>query len=655
MNNLSKEKSPYLKEAAHQPVNWHPWCDEAFQEAKKQNKPILLDIGASWCHWCHVIDRESYEDKKTAEIINKNFIAIKVDRDERPDLDKIYQEAAQILSGTGGWPLTVFLTPEEIPFYAGTYFPPVERYGMPSFKTVLESISRYYHSSRQDVNSITKKILTALSEQASHRKIPEREIINHSVLQLLNNIDIVNGGFGTSPKFPNSGALLFLLDMYAETNDKDIIDAITLTLTRMSQGGFYDQLAGGFHRYSTDEEWKVPHFEKMLEDNAMLLEVYLHAYKLTKNSLFKKIAEEILQYISREMLDENGFFYSSQDADTNHEEGEHYTWTKQEIKKILDEKEAKIISLHYGISETGEIGNVLYVKSTPKEIAEYLRMPEKEVFSEIESAKQKLLIERQKREKPFLDKTLYTNWNALMINSFFTAYKILHQKECKETALKALEFILQNLIKNETLYHMHSESEAQIDGFLDDYQFLISALISAFEIASEKKYLDTALSLMDSAIKKFEDKLHGGFFYAEKNSHLIKKDKPFIDTSTPSGNSISAINLIKLSALTENISYMEKAEKTLMNIQSPIEPLYYAAYLRALNLYYNQPIVIKIQKGENFQESFLKEIFSIKNSRIIISYLEEESKQLAETRFFICTKGTCSKPINSVEEIIKHI
>ncbi|MEK6808512.1 MAG: thioredoxin domain-containing protein [Nanoarchaeota archaeon] len=490
MNHLNKEKSAYLREAINQPVHWYPWSEQAFIEAKKQCKSILLDIGASWCHWCHVIDHESYENKEIAEIINKNFIAVKVDRDERPDIDKIYQEIAVMISGQGGWPLTVFLTHDKIPFYTGTYFPPEDRFGLPSFKKVLLHVSKVYKENKTQLVGITSQILKSIKQEKTNEvKQLKIDTLKEGCIRILNQLDHINGGFGTAPKFPNTTALQFLLIISAENNDKENLEAVKLTLRKMAEGGIYDQIGGGFHRYSTDTEWKIPHFEKLLVDNALLLELYLLAYKLSKDSSIKRIAIEIINSIKQEFYDKEGFFYSSQDADVDNEEGLYFTWTKAEIEKVLNNEEAKIVSWHYGIDDIGEIDalkdkakirdrNVLYIENTTSAIADVLAKSEKEIANIIENAKKKLIRERGKRKKPFIDKTLYTNWNALMINSFLSAYKILGDKNYKDVALKVLNFIIEKLYINGRLYHMFADNSYSVNGFLDDYHFLIQALIN---------------------------------------------------------------------------------------------------------------------------------------------------------------------------------
>jgi uncharacterized protein YyaL (SSP411 family) len=453
-NKLSFESSAYLRSASHQPVDWYPWSEEAFQKAKELDRPILLDIGAVWCHWCHVIDRESYEDEEIARIINENFIAIKVDRDERPDVDRRYQQAVSALTGQGGWPLTGFLTPEGKVFFGGTYFPPKDTQNLPSFRNVLIKVIDYYRKNKETVVSESNKIYQALllaNEFESSQGEPNILMVDRAIENMMDSFDPVNGGFGTAPKFSHSGAIELLIARYFETHDEELLHIIDKTLTKSAKGGMYDQVGGGFHRYSVDAQWIVPHFEKMSYDNSEHLKTFLLAYQITGNEFFRQIAEGIAGFVKEVLSDEEkGGFYGSQDADIHlHDDGDYFTWTKEEVKDAISGDENRVISLYYDIYSRGEMKhnpakNVLFVDMEPHEIARRLDLSQEKVTELIQSGKNHLSQARRKRSTPYIDKTLYTNWNGMMISAFLLTYEVLADKEAKNLALKTLDFLLAN-------------------------------------------------------------------------------------------------------------------------------------------------------------------------------------------------------------------
>ncbi len=650
MNKLSKEKSSYLKQAIKGLVNWYPWCEEAFQEAKIQNKPILLSIGGVWCHWCHVMRDECFEDKEIAKIINDNFIPIKVDRDEKPNIDKVYQTFVSNLTGQGGWPLTVFLTSNKKPFFGGTYFPKEQKYGMSGFKSLLIQIAESYKKDKANLSKRAENIIKTINESLKFKPLEEDlklEIINDALITIKNNFDAVNGGFGFRPKFFSIEVLDFLLNLYYENKDKDTWNIIELSLGKMAQGGIYDQLQGGFHRYSTDEAWMIPHFEKMLYDNVPLLSLYIKAYQISKDKFLKKIALELIDFLTKEMY--NNGFYTSIDADVEKEEGKYYIWTKQEVDKILG-KDSKIFCLYYGIEDYGNFEdgkNVLYIKNYIEDIADVLKIDINEVKKVLEESKLKLLKHREKRKKPFIDKNKFTNWNCMAASSFILAYNTFQDEKYLNIAIKTINEMLKNY--KDKLYHYYD-----VEGTLDDYVFMIRALIDLYQTNFDKKYLDKAIEINDKLIELFWD---NGFYYSEKEKEILFNEKPFVDLNAPAGNSIAIENLLRLYYLTENNEYKKKAEIILKVFYDNVlkELIYSCSYLNALMLFIKGPIEIVV-----FGD-FIKEV----NNKFIprkIIYKEgmklkalEGKKKIGEKTIYICKNNTCSNPITKYEELDKLI
>src|SRR5438552_9103 len=511
LNALGTASSAYLRSAMHQRIYWHEWGEEAFATARRENKPILLDIGAVWCHWCHVMDRESYDDPEIAQLVNERFVAVKVDRDERPDIDSRYQVAVSSISGQGGWPLTAFLTPDGKPFYGGTYFPPNDHYGRPSFKRVLLAISDAYREKNGDVVEQAKMVENALSHAESFAGRSGEfspKVINQIVESAMKMFDPRNGGFGTAPKFPHPAALDLLMDQYVRTGDEKLRDAVVISLEKMAHGGVYDQLAGGFHRYSVDERWVVPHFEKMCYDNSELLKNYVRAYQVTGSEFFAEIARDIIRWMDEWLSDrEHGGFYASQDADYSmDDDGDYFTWTLEETKAVLTEEEAEVASLRYDINEIGEMHhnpakNVLYVRASLEEISKRLNFPLETVCARLESAKQKMYAARLKRPTPYIDKTVYVSWNALCISAYLEAAKVLGLDAARQFALRSLDRILaQGWNPEDGLGHVIAYSDAQagrtkIPGLLDVYAFAACACLDAYEATSDPSYGIAAVHL----------------------------------------------------------------------------------------------------------------------------------------------------------------
>ena len=585
LNSLSKASSAYLRSAMHQPIQWHEWGEEAFAIAQRENKPILLDIGAVWCHWCHVMDRESYDNPEIAEIVNQHFIAVKVDRDERPDIDSRYQVAVSSISGQGGWPLTAFLTPDGKPFYGGTYFPPDDHYGRPSFKRVLLSISNAYREKNDDVVEQAKLVEGAISHAESFAgKSAEFSpaVIDAIVKSALKMFDPHNGGFGSAPKFPHSAALDLLIDQYVRTGDQKLRSVFVTTLEKMALGGVYDQLAGGFHRYSVDERWIVPHFEKMCYDNSELLKNYVHAYQATGQEFFASVARDIIRWMDEWLSDrEHGGFYASQDADYSmDDDGDYFTWTLQEAQAVLTEEEARVACLHYDINEIGEMHhnpakNVLYQRASVEEIGKRLSLPRERILTLLQSSKEKMYASRLKRPTPYVDKTVYAGWNALCVSAYLEAAKVLRLEAAEHFALRSLDRILAEGWQDGRLLHVLAYSDAkaeprQIPGVLDDYAFTTVACLDAYEATADISYFNFAGRIANAMVEQFFDPISGGFFDTGKISAdekvlgvLGTRRKPFQDSPTPAGNSVAAIALLRLHAYTNDVGLREKAEQTI--------------------------------------------------------------------------------------------
>ena len=585
LNSLSKASSAYLRSAMHQPIQWNEWGEEAFATAQRENKPILLDIGAVWCHWCHVMDRESYDDPEVARIVNELFVAVKVDRDERPDIDSRYQVAVSAISGQGGWPLTAFLTPDGKPFYGGTYFPPHENYGRPSFKRVLQSIADAYRQKNAEVVDQAQMVEVAISRAESFAGASgdlSPKVVDAIVESALKMFDPQNGGFGSAPKFPHPAVLDLLMDQYTRSGNEKLRDVFVPTLEKMARGGVYDQLAGGFHRYSVDEHWIVPHFEKMCYDNSELLKNYVHAYQVTGSEFFTSVARDIIRWMDEWLSDrERGGFYASQDADYSmDDDGDYFTWTRAEMQAVLTEEEAAVAGLHYDVNEVGEMHhnpekNVLYIRASVEEISTRLKLSVDVVRALLESARTKMYAARLKRPTPYVDKTIYVGWNSLCVSAYLEAGKVLGLDRAKHFALRSLDRVLAEAWQaEEGLQHVlaYSDPAAEkrmVPGLLDDYAFTAVACLDAYEATADLSYFNFAQRITDKMVERFFDPVSGGFFDSAAGGSekvlgvLGTRRKPFQDSPTPAGNSVAAIALLRLYAFTNQQGYREKAEQTL--------------------------------------------------------------------------------------------
>ncbi len=571
-NQLINEKSPYLLQHANNPVNWYPWGEKAFKRARNENKPIFLSIGYSTCHWCHVMAHESFEDPEIARMMNDTFISVKVDREERPDIDSVYMEVCMRLTGAGGWPLTIIMTPDKKPFFAGTYFPKEERFGRIGIKELIFSIKKQWEIRKEELHQTAEEITSILQQRLdnTHESELDDVILKVAFEELAQRYDSSYGGFGRAPKFPTPHNLFFLLRYWKRNCNKKALKMIEKTLQNMRQGGIYDHLGYGFHRYSTDHQWLVPHFEKMLYDQALISIAYLEAYQATGKELYAKVAQEIFDYVLRDMADPLGGFHSAEDADSEGEEGKFYVWTEKELNEILGEEAGIAIEI-FNIKENGNYleeatrektgKNILHLNKPLKKLTTELNISEKDLRTKIESIRQKLFLVREKRVHPHKDDKILTDWNGLMIAALAKGGGILNEMKYIEAAKQAVNFILTNMRSSEgKLLHRYREGEADIPAYLDDYAFLIWGLLELYEASFDVQYLRNALSLNKSLLKHFWDNEGGGFYFVADNSEkLLVRKKEIYDGAIPSGNAVAMLNLLRLGRLTGNTNLEEKA------------------------------------------------------------------------------------------------
>jgi uncharacterized protein len=611
-NRLKDSASPYLRSAAHQPIDWHEWGDGVFARAAAEDKPILLDIGAVWCHWCHVIDRESYENVEIAQIINTHFVPVKVDRDERPDVDSRYQSAISALCGQGGWPLTGFLLPNGKPFFGGTYFPPDDHMGRPGFRRVLLSVADAYKNKRPDLERAANSLADAVAQAevfTGARGPFDIEVVDAQIRSITQQFDIKNGGFGRSPKFPHSSAVDLVLERYQQTKEKHLLAVAETTLEKMALGGVYDQLAGGFHRYSVDERWLVPHFEKMSYDNSELLRNYLHGWQVTANPLLRETAEGIIGWVNEVLSDQaNGGFYGSQDADVSlDDDGDYFTWTVDELRAALGADEARVMELYYDVGAHGEMHhnpakNVLWVARDAQEIAEKLGLDEAALAQTIATGKRKMLAARMPRPTPYVDTTMYVSWNAMFVSAYLEAARVLRGAigdGCRTFALKTLNRMLVEVWSEDRGFG-HRIIGPALTGSFDDQAFSVLALLDAYETTLEARYFQIAKRAMDLAMERYGDAEGGGFFDRPSDAApmggLDVRRKPFQDSPTPGANSAGAIALIRMHALTGEARYYDFAKKTLEAFAglAPQYGMFAATYGLAATLFAHHPMQVAI-------------------------------------------------------------
>ena len=674
-NRLATETSPYLLQHAHNPVDWYPWGEDAFVRAKAEDKPILLSVGYSACHWCHVMEHESFENEQIAGLMNRLFVNIKVDREERPDVDEIYMNAVQMLTGRGGWPMTVFLTPDGKPFYGGTYFPPEDRHNIPAFPRVLAGIAQAYREKPADVAKSTAEILSRL-EQLAQRQQTTRPL-DVSVLEktaegLAQHYDETHGGIGQAPKFPNSSVFSLFLRQAHATGNQRYLNMTTHTLRKMAQGGMYDHLGGGFHRYSVDERWLVPHFEKMLYDNALLARLYLEGYQASGDPFFRQVVEEILAYVEREMMSPEGGFYSTQDADSEGAEGKFFVWDQDEVMRILGDDVGEIFCRYYDVTDVGnfEHKNILHPTLEMAQLARLFQRDVDETTQLIARAKDTLFAVREQRVKPGRDDKILTSWNGLMISAFAEAYKVLGHPGYLEVARRSIHFVQTALCREGRLLRSYKDGQAKFNAYLDDYACFSAALLDVYEATFEPEYLDRAVAFTDVLLARFWDAQEGGFFFTSSDHEaLISRSKSAFDGSVPSGNSVAASVLLRLYYATEKQDYLTKAEMLLRLFYDALEqnPFGFSNMLCGLDFYLRRPQEIVLLGDPTASETtaLLHNIHaSFIPNKTLLCFDPAQPPQrgvpgllAGKTRIgdkltaYVCHNFVCSLPVTSWEEL----
>jgi uncharacterized protein YyaL (SSP411 family) len=687
-NRLVNEKSPYLRQHAYNPVDWHPWGDEAFDKAKKENKPIFLSIGYSTCHWCHVMERESFSDESVARVLNDKFIAVKVDREERPDIDAVYMSVCQAITGGGGWPLTVILTPDKKPFFAGTYFPKESRGNRIGLIDLANQVYEFWINEREEVNASTQKIIDHLT----HPKVDTKggslseTILTKAFEDFSKRFDAVNGGFGKVPKFPSPHTIIFLLRYYYRTKSSFALEMAEKTLDAMSRGGIFDHIGYGFHRYSTDENWFAPHFEKMLYDQAMMILAYANAHHLTKKNIYRETVEHTIEYVMREMISPEGGFFSAEDADSEGSEGKYYLWTYDEIKSILKD-DAELFCAVYGIEDEGNFAdpfatvetrtNIHALKKPLSAYAEKYQGSEFELKEQLNRCRQKLFASREQRIKPFKDTKILTDWNGLMIAALAYAGSILNDRKVIYTAMQAYLFLTTTLKdNNDKLSHSYFEGHVSAPAMLDDYAYLIWGAIELYQATFDAAYLSDALKYTELVVKQFKDHEYGGFLFSSaENEALIIPHKEIYDRAIPSGNSVMMNNLIRLSHICgrSNLDFEALQLVNAFTAQVLASPSSSAHFLNGMALHFLPPYEIALAGDRNSDKMkrFLRELTLVyyPHKIIILKAVGEDHTLLSEllpytdgmisidgeVTLYFCKNYSCELPMFSIEEILKAL
>ncbi len=673
-NRLIKETSPYLQQHAHNPVDWYPWGEEALGRAAREDKPILLSIGYSACHWCHVMERECFENEAIARIMNDNFVNIKVDREERPDLDAIYMDAVQAITGGGGWPLTVFLTPQMKPFYGGTYFPPEDRGGLPGFPRVLQTVSQAYRTRKGEVESTAAQITTYLNrpvESTGEIEPLTEKMPRTAYTSIRAAFDAQNGGFGPAPKFPQPMLLEFLLRQCCRTGDPLCILMVEHTLGRMAKGGIYDQIGGGFHRYSVDEHWLVPHFEKMLYDNALLSRIYLHTYQAIGKQIYRHIVEGTLDYVLREMTDKDGGFYSSQDADSEGIEGKFYVWTLDEIMKALDQDDGELVARYFGVTGEGnfEGSNILSQVAETKTLASELGITPEEFEARVARAKARLLERRTQRVQPHRDEKILTDWNGLMLASMAEAASVLERDDYLKAAIANANFLTRALHNGETLKHSYKDGQAKVNGYLSDYAMLCEGMLSLYQASFQERWLNEAKKLADAMLEKFRDKAKGYFHdTAQGEKTILVRPRNIYDNALPSGSSAAAFVLLQLARLTDNNEYEKVAASAIHSVQESMlrYPLGFGHWFCALDLYLSKPLeIVLVGRPEDLATKSLvrvinqrylpNKVLAVKNpsepAQLDIPLLRDRAMIDNKPTVYVCENHVCKMPITDPDAL----
>ena len=676
-NKLAGENSPYLLQHADNPVAWFPWGEEALALAREQDKPILLSIGYAACHWCHVMAHESFENEATAALMNRYFVNIKVDREERPDLDSIYMGAIQALNGQGGWPLTAFLTPEGEPFYGGTYYPPVPRYGMPSFTQVLESVADAWQTRREEIENSAAGIAAHLSQAAAAASTQAGQAANEALFDqalqvILGQFDSEEGGFSRAPKFPPSMTIEFLLRMVMQREEKMARQMAVFTLDKMAKSGMYDQLGGGFARYATDNKWLVPHFEKMLYDNALLARAYLHAYQVTGDALYRRIVEETLDFVAREMRHEEGGFYSSYDADSEGVEGKFYVWQADEIREVLG-KDAELFMAGYGVSDEGnwEGENILHIATEITQLAERFGLTEGEIDERLAAAKERLYAVRAERVWPGLDDKVLTAWNGLMLAAFAEAGRVLERADYVQIAEENAEFLARNMqTENGRLQRTwKAGSRAKYNGYLEDYAYLADGLLALYQTTFDPRWFAWVEELVQQMLDHFGDDEDGGFFdTSDDHEALLYRPKDIQDNATPSGNAMAAQVLLKISLYTGDGSYWDKAQEMLNGVTAYMArfPTVFAHWLNAAAFAMGDPreaaVVGSVQKADT--KELLAALNQAYRPNLVVAagesaegipLLADRPQVDGKATAYVCRRFVCKRPVTDAESLLDQL
>jgi uncharacterized protein YyaL (SSP411 family) len=673
-NNLIKESSPYLLQHANNPVQWYAWGEEALNKAKQENKPIFLSVGYSACHWCHVMAHESFENEEIAKAMNENFVNIKVDREERPDIDDIYQKVCQLTTGSGGWPLSVFLTPDQRPFYVGTYFPPLDSYGRPGFGSLVLQLAQAWREKPSNVEQAAENFVNTLQNTESVSVNPklEKSILDEAAVNLLSIADMTNGGFGQAPKFPNASNLSFMLRYSKLSRIVKFQEFVFKTLTKMANGGMYDQLGGGFHRYSTDSRWLVPHFEKMLYDNALLPPVYAEAYQISKDPRYLEVIKDTLWYVLGQMTSHEGGFYSAQDADSEGEEGKFYVWKKHEIQEILG-KDADVFCLYYDVTDGGNFeGNtILYNSMNLSTMAFHFDKTESEILRILKQSREKLHDARTKRVFPGLDDKIMTSWNSLMITAFVKGYRVTDEQSFLGAAKNCIKFIEDKLTKDGELLHTYKDGQSKLRAYLDDYAYFVSALLDYFEVQPSKKYLDLALYYANYLLDHFWDENQKNFFFtADNHEKLIIRTKNIYDLSLPSGNSVAAGVMLRLYHLTQERKYLDVSVKVMesLAVMAAENPFGFGQLLNTIFAYLQKPVEITMINPLNSDvRNYLLKKF-MPEAILVMIQRKDELEDLKGVQFFagkefdatkttvyVCRDFACSLPLGTISDIEKLV
>ncbi|MDE3059018.1 MAG: thioredoxin domain-containing protein [Bacteroidota bacterium] len=690
-NRLIAEKSPYLLQHAYNPVDWFPWGEEAFAKARRGDKPIFLSIGYSTCHWCHVMEHESFENEETAALMNEHFVCIKVDREERPDVDRVYMAAVQTMTGSGGWPLSVFLTPDLKPFYGGTYFPPNDAYGKPGFAALLKRIAEVYRQEKDKVVESGNQLIAYLQQSGEVKRSGELSdaLLKKTYHQCAAGYDERFAGFGSGPKFPRPVVLNFLFRYFARTKEQEALRMAQSTLHAMASGGMYDHIGGGFHRYSVDGQWRVPHFEKMLYDQAQLVCSYLDAFQITHDDFYADVARETIEYVLRDLSDVRGGFYSAEDADSavpenpsQKSEGAFYLWRKGEVVQLLgNEKEAEVFCRYFGIEQSGNAladshgefagKNILYQPFAVKDVAARFSLSETQVVEIVTKGKRILLDARARRPRPHCDDKILTSWNSLTISALARASQILDEQRYTDAAVRAAEFIVSTMYapKTKTLLHRYRDGDARFDAHLDDYAFMIQAALDLYEATFDTRWLSLAFDLHGTQIALFWDSAEGGFFDTSgKDKSILFRQKEEYDGAEPSGNSIAAMNMIRLSRLSDDEVLRAKAETTLKHFAAILEqtPQVMPHMIAAISFFLTPPqhIIIAGRKNAEDTKKFLRAIHQrFIPGKILLVVDSEEQKFISEKLSFVkemkpmdgkaaayvCENYVCNLPTNDVK------